>query len=198
MISFIQQRVLMPRLISQYRKMRPTRAFIPLREAVNIGIIADLRKTENTRPVIQFAKSVQRVDRKCHIFFIIPDKRKDLNVFDYEKHFPGTPVELVCHEELSWLKIPKMVQINPFISRTYDILFYLETELNFAAEYVFYHSKATMSAGSSGLCSDLLDFEIDLNNRKELSYLTDNLLKYLQLIHARQEIKVKPQPYKLF
>jgi hypothetical protein len=198
MISLIQKKIIRPGAISRYRRERPKRAFIPLREATSIGIIADLRKPGFAQPVIQFAKSVQRIDRKCHILFLVPDKRKEMNVFDYEKHFPGIPVEIICNEELGIFKIPGKDRIAPFSGKTFDILFYLETEPNFTLEYVFYHSRATMAAGASGLCDSQLDFEIDLNNRKELPYLTENLLKYLQLIQTRQEMKIKPQPYKLF
>lgn len=198
MISFIQQKIIGPRAISHYLRERPKRAFIPLREAGSIGIIADLRKPGFAQPVIQFARSVQRIDRKCHIIFIVPDKRKEMNVFDYEKHFPGIPVEIICNEELGIFKIPGKNRLGAFMAKTFDIIFYLETEPNFTLEYVLYYSKATMTAGASGLCNGVLDFEIDLNNRKELPYLTENLLKYLQLIQTRQEIKIKPQPYKLF
>ncbi|MFO7617682.1 MAG: hypothetical protein R6V75_10570 [Bacteroidales bacterium] len=187
-----------PGLIRSYRHHRGDKAFIPLREAINIGIMADLRNPDHVKPVTQFARTLHRVDRKCHIFFIIPEKRKELNVFEYEKHFPGSPVELVCPEELNCLKVPRKLLITPFASHHFDILFYLETAPNFTLEYVLLQTKAKMTAGAAGLCSNVLDFEIEMNESQDLNYLSENLLKYLQLINTRQEKQAPPQIHKLF
>jgi hypothetical protein len=187
-----------PGLVRSYRNHRGQKAFVPLREAISIGIMADLRNPDYVKPVTQFARTLHRVDRKCHIFFIIPEKRKELNVFEYEKQFPGSPVELVCPEELNWMKVPRRVQITPFVSHQFDILFYLETAPNFTLEYVLYHTMARMTAGAAGLCSNILDFEIEMNESHDLTYLSDNLLKYLQLINAKQEKQAPPQIHKLF
>jgi hypothetical protein len=196
-IDFIH-RLITPGLLRAYRQHRSEKAFVPLKEATQIGIIADLRNIDHSNAMIQFARSLHRIDRKCHLFFLIPEKRKDLNVFDYEKNFPGSPVELVCQEELNWLKLPRKLQITPFASHQFDILFYLETNPNFTLEYVLYHTRAKMTAGASGLCNGLLDFAIELNENRDINQLTENLLKYLQLINSKQEKQVPPTINKLF
>ncbi len=198
MISFIQRLFLIPRLLAHFHRIRSKRAFIPLREAKSAGILADLRKAGNAAPVIQFAKAVHRQDRRCHVLLIIPEKRKELNPFDYEKHFPGMPVELICQEELNFFKAPKKEQFKPFTANSYDIVFYLDTEENFALQTVLWQSQATMFAGPEGFCHGVFDFEIALNERTDLPYLADNLVKYLQSIQNRQDNKPQSESFKLF
>jgi hypothetical protein len=198
MISFIQRVFLIPRLLAIFHRIRSKKAFIPLKEAKSIGILADLRKTGTMAPVVQFAKAIHRQERRCHVLIIIPEKRKDLNPFDYEKHFPGMPVELICPEELSLFRAPKKEQFRPFTANLYDIVFYLDTEENFSLQSVLWQSQAKMFAGPEGFCGGVFDFEIGLKERTDLPYLADNLLKYLQSIQNRQEIKPQSESFKLF
>jgi hypothetical protein len=198
MVSFIQRFFFIPRLLSHFHRIRSKKAFIPLKEAKTIGILADLRKPGSLPPVVQFAKAIHRQDRRCHVLLIVSDKRKELNPFDYEKHFPGMPVELICQEELTYVKAPKKEQAKPFTANTYDIVFYLETEDNFTLQSVLWQSRATMFAGPKGLCGGVFDFEIDLAERTDLPYLAENLIKYLQTIQNRQEFKTQSESFKLF
>ena len=198
MISFIQRIFLIPRLLAHFHRSRNKKAFVPLKEAKSIGILADMRKSGNVPTVVQFAKTIHRQDRRCHVFLIIPEKRKELNPFDYEKHFPGMPVELICQEELSIFRAPKKEQFRPFTANTYDIVFYLDTEDNFALQSVLWQSQAIMFAGPEGACGGVFDFEIGLNERTDLPYLADNLIKYLQSIQNRHENKTPSDSPKLF
>jgi hypothetical protein len=198
MISFIQRFFLIPRLLAHFHRVRSKKAFIPLKEAKSIGILADLRKAGNVPPVVQFAKAIHRQDRRCHVLLVIPDKRKEVNPFDYEKHFPGMPVELICQDELTLYKAPRKEQSRPFTSNAFDIVFYLETEENFALQSVLWQSQAKMFAGPQGLCSGVLDFEISLEDRIDLPYLADNLIKYLHSIQNRQDLKPQSESFKLF
>jgi len=198
MISFIQRIFLIPRLLAHFHRIRSKRAFIALKEARSIGILADLRKSGNVPSVVNFAKSIHKQDRRCHVLLLIPDKRKELNAFDYEKHFPGMPVELICQEELTFFKAPRKEQFKPFTSNDYDIVFYLDTEENFSLQTVLWQSQARMFAGPEGLCRGVFDFEISLKERTDLPYLTENLLKYLQSIQNQQEVKSTKETFKLF
>jgi len=198
MISFIQRFFLIPRLLAHFHRARREQAFIPLKEAKSMGILADLRKPGNFQPVIEFAKEARKQNRRCHVLLIISDKRKKVNPFDYEKNFPGIPVELICQEELTLFQTPKKAQSKPFTSNAFDIVFYLETEENFTLQSVLWQSQAKMFAGPEGLCSGVFDFEIGLKERTDLTFLTENLLKYLQSIQNRQDIKPRSEPFKLF
>jgi hypothetical protein len=198
MISFIQRIFLIPRLLAHFHRVRSKKAFIPLKEAKTIGILADLRKPGNVPPVVQFCKAIHRQDRRCHVLLLIPDKRKELNPFDYEKHFPGMPVELICQEELTLFKAVKKDQSRPFTTNSYDIVFYLDTEDIFTLQSVLWHSQARMFAGPEGFCGGVFDFEISLQERTDLPYLSDNLIKYLQSIQNRQESKTQSESFKLF
>jgi hypothetical protein len=198
MLSFIQRFFLIPRLLSHFHRIRSKKAFIPLREARSIGILADLRKAGNIPPVVQFAKAIHRQDRRCHVLIIIPDKRKEVNPFDYEKNFPGMPVELICQDELTLFKAPRKEQSRPFTVNAFDIVFYADTEENFSLQSVLWQSQAKMFAGPEGLGGGVLDFEISLKERTDLPYLTDNLVKYLHSIQNRQEIKPQTESFKLF
>jgi hypothetical protein len=192
-----RQRVLLiPQLLAHFHRMRSKKAFIPLKEARTIGILADLRNPGHMPTVVKFAQAIHRQDRRCHVLAIIPDKRKEVNSFDYEKNFPGMPVELVCQDELSLFKAVRKLQCKPFTDHAFDIVFYLETQENFALGSVLWQSQARMFSGPEGLCGGVLDFEISMKERTDLSNLSDNLIKYLLSIQNRQEFKAQPESVK--
>ena len=193
MIQFIQNKLLKPGMVSHFHHNRPPRAFVPLPDARSIGILADVRTPGSLPFIVQFARQVHRPERRCHLLLLVPHKRKDLTPFDYEKNFPGMPVEIICLDEMNLFKVPSKNLTQPFVAARFDILFYLETGLNFSLESVLYHSHARMYAGASGLCNGILDFEIELNERPELSYLAENLLKYLQEKPKRTEGQTKQE-----
>lgn len=198
MTSFIQRAFLVPMLLARFRRMHRTKAFISLTEAKSIGILADLRKAGNVPPIVQFAKAIHKHDRRCHLLFIIPDKRKEVNPFDYERHFPGMPVELICRDELTLFNTPEKDQIKPFIAKVFDIVIYLETEENFSLQSVLWQSQAKMFAGPEGFCKGVFDFEIGLKEQTDLPFLAENLLKYLQTIQNSKDFEPQSESYKLF
>jgi hypothetical protein len=198
MIAFIQRLFLIPRLLAHFHRIRNKKAFIPLKEARSIGILADMRKPGHVPPVVQFAKAIHRQERRGHVLLIIPEKRKEVNPFDYEKHFPGMPVELICQDELTLFRSLRKDQIKPFTNNLFDIVFYLDTEENYSLQTALWQSQAKMFAGPEGTCHGVLDFEIGLSERTDLPYLTDNLLKYLQSIQNRYEAKPPSESFKLF
>ncbi len=190
MVTFIQRIFLKPGMVSHFQHTRDQKAFVSLNEATSVGILADLRVSGNLPVVVHFARSVHKPSRRCHILLIIPDKRKELNPLNYEKQFPGMPVELVCQDEMNIFKVPRKDLTHHFTVNKYDIVFYLETGSNFSLESIFYHTHSKMYAGVSGLCSGYFDFEIDLADRPEMSHLTENLLKYLQKVPEKQESNI--------
>jgi len=167
-------------MVAHFRHTRGAKSFVTLPEARLIGILADVRNPGSLPLVVSFARAIHKPERKCHILLLVPAKRKEITPFDYEKNFPGMPVEIICQDELSFFKIPRKELSLPFTSARFDILFHLEVMDNFSLESVLYHSHSKMYAGAAGLCSGVFDFEIELNDRIELGYLTENLNKYLK------------------
>ncbi len=199
MATLIQRYFIRPNMLGHFHRSRGPKAFVCLKDASTIGILADLRRDGNLQVVSRFARSIHKPDRRCHILLIVPDKRKEINPFDYEKHFPGMPVELICQEELTFFKVPRKDRSHPFTVNHFDIVFYLETGENFTLESVLYHSNARMFAGATGLCNGIFDFEIELSDHPELGYLADNLIKYLQQAQNPQEVKTsEPEKFILF
>ncbi len=180
MITFIQKRILKPGMVSHFTRSRSTKAFICLPEAHSIGIMADVRQPGSVQPIVSFARSIHKTDRRCHVILLVPEKRKELVPYEYEKNFPGMPVQLICLDDLSIFKVPKKELTQPFTTAKFDIIFLMETAENFSLETILYHSQAKMFAGAAGLCSGLLDFEIELNERSDMQYLAGNLIKYLE------------------
>jgi hypothetical protein len=193
MVKFIQNRILKPQMATHFRHARGSKSFVTLPEARLIGILADVRTPGSLPHIVNFARSIHKPERKCHILLLVPAKRKEITPFDYEKNFPGMPVEIICQDEMSFFKVPKKELTLPFTSARFDILFYLEVMDNFSLESVLYHSHSKMYAGAAGLCSGVFDFEIELNDRAELSFLTENLHKYLQDRGSKSENKPADQ-----
>ena len=154
-----------------------------------IGVIADFRIPDYEEAIIDFARDLHKMERSCHLLIFVPDVRKELNSFQYEKHFPGMPVEVVCQDDLNTIKmVPKKFHL-PFSSKTYDILFRLETRPNFSMDTVVYQTEAKMYAGKAGSCNGIMDFEIEIQDGAALKSLTDNLISYLKTIQSLPEEK---------
>jgi hypothetical protein len=176
-------------MVAHFHRTRGQKAFVNLKDASTIGILADVRASGSLPVIVQFARSIHKPDRRCHILLLVPDKKKEINSFDYEKQFPGMPVELICQEDMTFFKVPKKELTHHFTINHFDIVFYLETGENFSLESVLYHSNAKMFAGATSLCNGAFDFEIQLSDRAELPYLTENLIKYLQNTQEKQEVR---------
>jgi hypothetical protein len=175
-------------MLVHFNRTRGQKDFVCLKDASTIGILADVRTPGSLPVIVQFSRSIHKPDRRCHVLLLVVDKRKELNPFDYEKHFPGMPVELICQDELNFFKVPRKELTHPFTVNHFDIVFYLETGENFSLESVLYHSNAKMFAGATGLCNGVFDFEIELSDRPELPFLAENLIKYLQNVPVKQEV----------
>lgn len=193
MISFIQKSISYPLALKRFKSRKRNPSFVPLKDAGSIGILADFRNPGQPATVVQFSKSLHKMNLRPHLLMIIPEKRKELNVFDYERNFPGMPVELICQDELNWLKEAPHKLAEPFVKSQFDILFLLDTAPNYTLEKLLLGSSARMYAGISGAAGGNLDFEIELPPGCDLANLTENLLKYLQSIHSKPEQK-KPDP----
>ncbi len=198
MIRFIQKSITRPLALKRFKNRKRNPSFVPLKEAGSIGILADFRNPGHPAAVIQFSKSLHKMNLRPHLLMIIPEKRKELNVFDYERNFPGMPVELICQDELSWLKDAPRKLTEPFIASRFDILFLLDTSPNYSLEKILLSSSARMYAGISGAAGGTLDFEIELSTGCDLANLTENLLKYLQSIHSKPEQKKVDSSQNLF
>ncbi|MCD6333025.1 MAG: hypothetical protein J7L89_07110 [Bacteroidales bacterium] len=198
MRSFIQQYIILSRLKKRFSQNRLQPSYIPLQEAGSLGILADFRHPDHVRPVIQFAATLHKMKNRCHLLLLVSEKRKELNRFDYEKHFPGMPVELIAADELKWFNIPQKKLIVPFTQKNYDILFRLDQLDNFTLDYIFFKTKARMYAGIADAAGGMIDFEIDIQPKTDLQSLTENLLNYLQTIQSKKDTKQQPTNQKLF
>lgn len=174
------------------------KAFLSLSKARKLGILTDFRDTRNRPAVIEFYKRVRKEGVLCKVLIFVDEKRAELNQYDYDKLFPGAQVMLICPEDLNYWEVAKKSRIQAFISESFDILFRLCLDKQFDLDVILLQSKAKMLTGQSHPELSFLDFTIDVKPGADLSFLTSNLILYLEKLETSKESPNYGQSNKLF
>ncbi len=199
LISFVQEKILIPMKWKQYKKNRPASQFIGLHKAKKIGIITDFNETSLIRVVADFHKKIKKEGTSISLAAILQDQRNNFNQFEYERQFPGSLVYLIATDEINrWGQTQHKV-IQPFLDQNYDIVFYLDKTPSFTLLDLMLSTSSKMVAGRMSEGRDILDFGIELDPSAPLERVTDNLYKYLISIGAQKKDKQVDKPdLKLF
>ncbi|MCK5822103.1 MAG: hypothetical protein KAH17_09455 [Bacteroidales bacterium] len=176
----IQQNLILRKHLRNHRKDEITKAFLPLTKASRIGLFVDLRAPSNKNASIDFYKRIKRDGCNYKLLLFISEKRIDINLYDYEKLFPGAQVYVVCPEDHNFWDVPRKNVIFQFLSEPFDIVFRLVLNPIFDIDIILLQSRARMFAGHSHADLLFLDFGIDIPPDSNLQSLTDNLLTYIE------------------
>ncbi len=203
LVSFIQERILLPRKWKRYRKNRPEPKFIGLHQAKRIGIIADFHESSLIRIVSDFHKRINKEGISVSLAALVQDKRNSFNQFEFERQFPGSLVYLLASDEVNRWGQAKKIVIQPFLDQHYDILFFLDRTPSFTMYDIILSTTSKMVAGRISEDREIVDFGIELDASSPLENVTENLYKYLISIGApkakdESEPKVKKSDLKLF
>jgi len=180
----IQQNLFLRKHLKNHQKDDLNKAFISLPEASKIGFIVDFRIQSNHSASIDFYKKVKRDGCSYKVLLFISEKRAVINLYNYEKLFPGAQVHVICPEDHNIWDIPKKSAIFQFLSEPFDILFRLVLNPGFDLDIVLLQTRAKMFAGNSHPELSFLDFRIDIPSESNLQVLTDNLLIYLEKLNT--------------
>lgn len=179
LVTFIQEKVLLPKKWKQYKRNRPKPEFISLHQAKKIGIIADFRETSLVRIVSEFHKKIKKDGTTISLAAILQDQRDNFNLFEYERQFPGSLVYLIASDEVNrWEQVHSKV-IQPFLDEKYDIIFFLDRTHSFTLYDIILSTSSKMVAGRVSEGREIVDFGIELDPSSPLENLTENLYKYL-------------------
>ncbi len=199
LVSFIQDKVLLPHKWKQYKKDRSEPQFIALHKAKKIGIIADFRESSLIRIVSGFHKRIKKEGVSISLTALILDQRDSFNQFEFDRQFPGGLVYLIASDEVNrWGQVKKVV-IQPFLDQEYDIIFFLDRSPNFTLYDIILSTSSKMVAGRVSEGREIVDFGIELDESSPLENLTENLYKYLNSIGAPKTGKeINKSDLKLF
>lgn len=194
----IQSNLILKKNLRNHKKASNNKAFLSLKEAAKIGILIDLRDQKNQNPSIDFFKKIKRDGCSYKVLLFISEKRADINLYNYERLFPGAQVHVVCPEDHSYWNVPKKDVIFQFLGEAFDILFRLCLDPIFDLDIVLLKSRAKMYAGQSHIDLSFLDFTIDAPKGSDLRVLTDNLMVYLEKLDPEKNKSTEFQQNKLF
>lgn len=176
----IQIKIILKNNFRNHLRNSIDKAFLPLKNARKIGILIDFRNSKNQSAPIDFLKKIKRAGCSYKVLLFISEKRSEINLYNYERLFPGAQVHVVCPEDHSYWGVPKKGVIFQFLGEAFDILFRLCLGPVFDLDLVLLKSRAKMFAGQSHSDLSFLDFTIDVASGSGLSVLTENLLVYLE------------------
>lgn len=173
--------------LRNHRKNSIGKEFLSLKSAKKIGILVDLRIPNNQNAPVDFLKRIKREGCSYKVLLFISENRADINLYNYERLFPGALVNVICPEDHSYWGVPKKNVMFQFMDEDFDILFRLCLEPIFDLDLVLLKSRARMFAGQSHSDLSFLDFTIDIASGSELRVLTENLLIYLEKLDSEHE-----------
>ncbi len=186
----IKQNFIFKNHLRSYLKNDSLKAFVPLKKASSVGFLADWRIPSNKAPSIELYKKIKREGCTYKILLFISEKRIDVNLYDYERLFPGAQVWIVCPEDHSFWDVPKRKITFQFSDENFDILFRLAIFPVFDLDIQLLNCRSKMMAGLHHPNLSFLDFRIDVPMSSELKILTDNLFVYLEKLDQKGNKKL--------
>lgn len=127
-------------LKQELKKVRRKKRTVSLNDAENIGILVPIKNEKELSEVMQFANTLEVIDKKVRLLgFLLDDSLRD----KVDKN-----IHVISKEDIKWNYIPNTEKIREFINNEFDILIHLCTELCFPLLYTAAMSKSVFKVAA--------------------------------------------------
>jgi hypothetical protein len=142
--------------------------------ASSLALLFDASKPENMEPVKKYHQQLRNLNKKVYLLCYIHKERPGESlVFDY-----------LTRRNLNWCFVPEEGKTNDFINQRFDLLINLCTEECLPLEYLSALSNSIYRVGrfipDKTFCFDLM---IQMNEKKDVNYLIEQVEHYLKMIN---------------
>jgi len=147
--------------------------------ARKVAIIGVVKSSKDLDDIISLQKYLNNLHMQVEICVYFPGKeipqqlllRKGINIFN--------------RNEVNWYGKPLLPFINDFCKVEYDILIDLSMFEWFPVRWIATLSMARFKVGSLSYVDNPYELIISIENNKEISYLTEQIIHYLNLLNNR-------------
>ena len=144
-----------------------------LNDAKTVGVIYDSTNPDHDITITKFAEMLRNKGKTVEIIAYINDKKVDHK----------GDITIFNSKVVNWYGIPLEARVNAFCEKQFDLLICALTSDSKPLEYMAYLSKAKYRVGpfdaNKTNCYDLM---IQMGNKKELSYLLQQMVHFLENI----------------
>ena len=147
LIESIQSKFLYRKALKDHKLINTEKAFVQLNKAKNIGIVCDFRDEKSKSATISLYKDLKKPAIRFKVLIFIPNKRTEINQYEFERLFPGEEVYLICPEDISLLGKPKKQVFSRFVQQVFDIVIRFDLEPKFEMDMVLLSTRSLMFAG---------------------------------------------------
>lgn len=151
--SFFYRRALRNRLEQKTRATKRKRA-VNIATAKQIGILFDATELSEREAVLAYAKKLKKDQKKVSLLGYF---RTDVGEADF-------PFPYFSKKEISWSGYPKGTEMEHFLEKEFDLLFFLRSMTNPIAEYIVTSANAGMKIGPLSDRPDTYDLMIDTDS----------------------------------
>lgn len=151
--------------------------------AKTIGIVFDASMIENREAVSQLADGFRQAGKKVRLLGFFNDKHPH----------EGAPYPYFNQKELVWYDAPKgnLAVIDDFVKQPFDMLYALYFEEVWALDYIVANSKANFKTGVVSIFHEDMDLGVDMNGKKDIRVLLQQIKFYLNRINKKHESLVE-------
>ena len=158
------------------KKLNRKRGVYNLNNAKNIGLIYNATNQSTYNSAIKLIKFLQEKNIKTNSLGYVNSKEV-LNFYETSKG-----VDFFSRNNLNWYGKPNNPNTNNFIEKEFDILIDLSLDDDFPLQYIIALSKAKFKVGRFTSKEGYYDFMINVEEKKELNFLIDQIKHYLTMI----------------
>lgn len=116
------------RLKREFKKIKRNNHSVSLQEARHIAVLVSIKSEKEILEAEQFVKTLQTDNKKVKLLGFLFDKNL--------KEKSSKNIELISEDDINWSYIPGEESIKNFVSKEFDILINLCTELCFPLVYI--------------------------------------------------------------
>jgi hypothetical protein len=160
--------------VLKQRSGKTQRKITNLNDARSIGIIYDSTAPDNDITITKFSEMLRNQGKSVEILAYIADKKIDHK----------GDIKIFNPKSVNWYGIPQDNRVSTFCNKPYDLLICALLTDVWPLEYIAYMSKAKYRVGPFDShkthCYDLM---IQMGDKKDLKYLLEQMVHFLQNIH---------------
>ena len=164
-------------LEKKFAKVKRNSAFLNLRDAKTVAIVANIDTIEKYKVVSKFIGWLRQQGKTVFVLALV--KNEELQKF-FDR---GTSILFLSKKNTTWYGKPRNVAYEEFIRKPFDIL--IDTSLTqiITMQYLVGLSQARFKVGKFYDSRSYADFMITLKSDDNLTYFIDQIKHYLTTIN---------------
>jgi len=158
-------------------KIRRETAFINLKQAKSIAVIANMDSMEKYKVFSRFVEELQKENKRVFVLALVENE-------EFQKIFAkGTSILVFSKKNTTWYGKPRNIGYEDFIDEPFDILIDTSLKQIITIQYLVALSKARFKVGKFYDSRSYADFMITLKPDENLTYFIDQIKHYLTTIN---------------